>query len=67
MQHLIDVLEEVGITSGWLFQNQDQSPRKMSSFADQFYAHLIAIQERDPTLFEPEVNILEDYGLARLG
>jgi len=61
---LIDMLEEAEITTGWLFQNLDWLPRKMTSFADQFYAHLIAIQEQDPTLFEPKVNILEDYGLA---
>ena len=37
----------------------------MSSFADSFFAHLLAIRDLDPSLFEPDVDILEDYGLAR--
>lgn len=64
-KRLIDVLEEEGITNGWLFQNADGSQRRMNSFANEFFAHLICISERNPDLFEKGVDILNDYGLAR--
>ena len=58
-------LASLGIQSGWLFQNPDGSPRKLSSFGDEFFGHLLAIWDEDPTLFEPDIDILEVYGLTR--
>jgi hypothetical protein len=36
----------------------------MNSFADEFYAHLLTIQEEDPSLFDLDMDLLNDYGLA---
>jgi len=62
---LVDVLEECGVTRGWLFQESDGRQRRLGSFSDAFYARLFAIRDRDPTLFMVDIDILEDYGLAR--
>ena len=37
----------------------------MSSFSDEFYRVLLAIREEDSSLFEPTMDIMEDYHLAR--
>jgi hypothetical protein len=65
IRRLVDVLEAVGITRGWLFQDDNGRRRRMSSFAPDFFGRLFLIRDRDPSLFEPEVDIMEDYGLAR--
>ena len=65
VKRLIDCLEDLGIESGWLFQKENGDPRKMNSFADDFFAHLLTIREEDPTLFEPDMDLLNDYGLGR--
>ncbi len=61
----MDVLKSMGITQGWLFQDEKQGPRKMYSFSEAFFGHLLAIREQDPSLFEPEADILNNYGLPR--
>ena len=40
---LMETLENHGLTTGWLFQDADGSQRKMSSFGDPFYSHLLAL------------------------
>jgi hypothetical protein len=65
VDRLVKTLEELEITSGWLFQRDKQRQMKMSEFSESFYGHLITIQERDPSLFEPDVDILDDFGPAR--
>jgi hypothetical protein len=37
----------------------------MSSFSEQFYDMLLRVRETSSTLFAPDVNMREDYGLAR--
>jgi hypothetical protein len=37
----------------------------MNYFAEDFFGHLFTIRDRDPSLFEPEADIIDDYGLAR--
>lgn len=65
VERLLDCLESLGITSGWLYQKSNGDPRTMNSFADDFYAHLLTIREEDPSLFEPDIDIMNDYGLSR--
>jgi hypothetical protein len=65
VRRLVGCLEDLGIESGWLFQKSNGDQRTVSSFADEFYAHLLTIQEEDPSLFEPDMDLLNDYGLAR--
>lgn len=48
--HLVGALEGLGVITGWLFQEPDGSPRKMTSFGDTFFGHLLALQDQDPTL-----------------
>ena len=40
---LVETLENCGVTTGWLFQDADGLQRKMSSFGDAFYGHLLAL------------------------
>jgi hypothetical protein len=54
----------MGITKGWLFQDDNQLPRKMYSFRKVFFGHLLAICEQNPSLFESDTDILSDFGLA---
>jgi hypothetical protein len=42
VSRLVDVLKTLGITSGWLFKDKKQAPRKMYSFSKAFYGHLLA-------------------------
>jgi hypothetical protein len=65
VSRLVDCLASLGIRSGWLFQNPDGSPRKLNSFGEEFFSHLLAIRDEDFLLFEPDLDILEAYGLAR--
>jgi hypothetical protein len=37
----------------------------MTSFGEEFYRVLFAIRDGDPSLFEPTMDIMEDYHLAR--
>jgi hypothetical protein len=62
---LVKLLEDLAIFSGWLFQDIDGNQRTMSSFSEEFYRILFAIREEDSTLFEPTMDIMEDYHLAR--
>jgi hypothetical protein len=65
LDRLVKVLENLGIHSGWLFQGPQGEQRSMSSFAEEFYRVLFVIREDAPTLFEPTMDIMEDYHLAR--
>ena len=66
VNRLVDVLETLVIFSGWLFQDDslgEQQP--MSSFTEAFYRVLFAIRDDDPSLFEPTMDIMEGFHLAR--
>ena len=65
LDRLVKLLEDLEIFSGWLFQDGDGNQRTMSSFSEEFYRILFAIREEDSTLFEPTMDIMEDYHLAR--
>jgi hypothetical protein len=65
LDRLVNVLADLDIFSGWLFQGTQGKQRAMSSFAEEFYRVLFLIREEDPTLFEPTMDIMEDYHLAR--
>jgi len=65
VDRLLRCMAELGITAGWLFQKANREPKRMSDFGDRFYSSLLALQEKEPALFEPDTNILEDFGLAR--
>jgi hypothetical protein len=62
---LVSLLENLGIYSGWLFQDLHGGQRAMYSFNEEFYRILFGIREGDPSLFEPTMDIMEDYHLAR--
>ena len=65
VNRLVEVLAALGISSGWLFQDVTGQQRPMSYFAEGFYEKLFAARERDPSLFEPGVDIYDDYHLER--
>jgi hypothetical protein len=65
VNRLVKILETLGILSGWLFQDSHGDQRPMSSFSEEFYRVLFAIRDEDPSLFEPTMDIMEDYHLAR--
>jgi hypothetical protein len=64
-ERLVQVLEAVGIRTGWAFQNADGEQLPMSSFSERFYGLLLEIQEEAPELFPGEMDILEDFHLSR--
>lgn len=51
VERLINVLERMGITNGWVFQEQDGDQRKMAHFETDFYDRLYKIQTTQPDLF----------------
>ena len=62
---LIDVLEkDFGIMGGWLFQDDDGVQHPLSFFQEEFYSILHGVGDQNPTLFEPDVNVFDDYQLA---
>lgn len=68
VSRLVDIIDKSGSRrTGWLFQDKDGSQKKMSAFEDDFYDRLFDIkdQDEDHRLFEPGVNILSDFHLAR--
>ncbi len=65
MERLIDLLDKIGIRSGWLFQDRDGDQYKMSHFDDDFYDRLTRISQSHPALFTEGINVLEDFHLAR--
>jgi hypothetical protein len=65
LKRLVQLLEDLGILSGWLFQGPQGKQRSMSSFSEEFYRILFTICDEDPPLFEPTMDIMEDYHLAR--
>ena len=65
LDRLVRTLENLGITNGWLFQDDKGIQRPLSYFEDGFHTRLFAIRDADPTLFEAGTDILEDHHLAR--
>lgn len=64
IDHLLNVLDKCGILSGWLFQSAHSEHRPMSSFSEESYRVMFATRGEDSSLFEPTMDILEDYHLA---
>jgi hypothetical protein len=65
LDRLVKILEGLGIYSGWLFQGPQGGQPTMTSFSEEFYRVLFAICDGDPSLFEPTMDIMEVYHLAR--
>lgn len=64
-QRLVDILAQMDIRDGWLFQDDYGDAKPMMSFAPQFYEKLLQVQERKPTLFPEGLDIMKDCHLAR--
>ena len=67
VRRLLDVLEERGITTGWLFQDRLGRAVPTNYFSDGFYTKLLELKETNPELFPPSVDVLEDFGPIRSG
>lgn len=67
LKRLIRCLEAQGIVSGWLYQDDDGSPRRSEAFRNGFYERLERAKGRDESLFGEGINIWEDYGPSRSG
>jgi hypothetical protein len=65
LDRLVTLLNDLGIFSGWLFQGPQGEQRFLSFFHEEFYRVLFSVRDLDPSLFEPNIDILEDYHLAR--
>ena len=65
VSRLVNVLQDQGIRTGWLFQHVNGEPKKMSEFNDTFYSRLARLQQQSPSLFSAGANVYEDYGLPR--
>lgn len=67
LRRLILALRRVGISAGWLFQDEEGRAKPSSTFTEPFYTKLETLFERSPELFPPSVDIREDYGPLRSG
>jgi hypothetical protein len=65
VDRLVGSLEERGVTTGWLFQDEEGHQLKMSTFEEEVFGMLEEIQMDRPDLIAPELQIREDFGLAR--
>lgn len=65
IQRLIQTLESKGVQSGWLFQTSNGDQMRMTDFENLFYGYLRRIQEGHPELIAPDMDIEEEFGLAR--
>jgi hypothetical protein len=61
---IIDTLEKCGTREGWVFQRSGKQMR-MSEFGPYFFDMLLQIQKDRPDLIHPDIDLLEDFGLAR--
>jgi hypothetical protein len=61
---IIDTLEKCGIRDGWVFQRSEKQMR-MSEFGPYLFDVLLEVQEDRPDLVHPDIDVLEDFGLAR--
>jgi hypothetical protein len=64
-ERLLQVLAEFNVHTGWAFQDARGKQLPMSHFDEKFYDLLAQIKEEDPNLFTAEIDLLEDYHLAR--
>jgi hypothetical protein len=60
VMRIIDTLEKCGIRDGWVFQHSGKQI-KMPYFFD----ILLEIQKDRPDLIHPDIDVLEDFGLAK--
>ena len=67
LTRMLDILEEDGVSAGWMFQDARGRQRRQSYFKEGFYERLMNLKETRGDLFMPEVEILEDYGPTRSG
>jgi hypothetical protein len=65
VDRLIGCLEERGVTTGWLFQDERGNQLRMSAFEEEVFGLLEDIQAERPDLIAPELEVREDFGLAR--
>lgn len=68
VERLIAILESEEVVEGWLFQDQEGEQAKMSDhFGEDFFNALLHVQEAHPDAIPQEVDVIDDYGLARSG
>jgi hypothetical protein len=61
---IIDTLEKCGIRDGWVFQRSGKQMR-MLEFWPYFYDMLLEIQKDRSALIHPDIDVLENFGVAR--
>ena len=61
---LIDTLEKCGFRDGWSFQRSGKQIR-MSEFGTYLFDMLLEVQRDRPDLIHSDIDVLEDFGLAR--
>jgi hypothetical protein len=61
---IIDTLGNCGIRDGWVFQRNGKQMR-MSEVGPYFFDMLLEIQKDRPDLIHSDIDVLEDFGLAR--
>ena len=66
-QRFVRRLEEEGFIDGWAFRREDGSRAKASDYRSSIFERLEEIQNTNPELIDPAVNVTEDYGVQRSG
>lgn len=67
VRRLLDALEWNGITTGWMFQEEDGKQMDTGRFREPFYERLHRAQEAEPHLFPAGLDIDESFGPTRSG
>lgn len=67
VRRLLDALEWNGVTTGWMFQEEDGKQMGTSRFRESFYEQLRRAQETEPQLFPEGLDIDESFGPTRSG
>ena len=62
---LLDCMERIPPKSDWLFQARNGNCMSMTDFDDVFYESLLDIQKRRKDIIDDEIDVVEDYFLAR--
>eukprot|EP00980_Cylindrotheca_fusiformis_P023557 scaffold10595_cov116-Cylindrotheca_fusiformis.AAC.1 len=54
-----------GWRNGWIFRQPDGEQAKIGQYDEEFITRLIRVQGRRPDLFEPNLEVVDVYGLRR--
>jgi len=64
---IIEAFEGLGLVSGYVMFRDDGGDPRLSDYSQVFVECLQGVQERRPDLIHPDIEVAEEFGLARSG